>query len=64
MGDGRRKEQSESGCRVNSCRLMLTENTNGCAGAGIKLMNADLDYAMSPEGSLGSIQRMTLKKKF
>jgi len=43
---------------------MLTENTNGCAGAGIKLMNADLDYAMSPEGSLGSIQRMTLKKKF
>ena len=34
------------------------------AGAGIKLMNADLDYAMSPEGSLGSIQRITLKKKF
>ena len=34
------------------------------AGAGIKLMNADLDYAMSPEGSLGSTQRITLKKKF
>lgn len=34
------------------------------AGAGIRLMNADLDYAMSPEGSLGSIQRITLKKKF
>ena len=34
------------------------------AGAGIKLMNADLDYAMSPEGTLGSIQRITLKKKF
>ena len=34
------------------------------AGAGIKLMNANLDYAMSPEGNLGSIQRITLKKKF
>ncbi|MDP2865372.1 MAG: hypothetical protein Q8O90_03930 [Elusimicrobiota bacterium] len=34
------------------------------AGAGVKLMNADLDYAMSPEGSLGSTQRITLKKKF
>ncbi|MBU2574033.1 MAG: PorV/PorQ family protein, partial [Elusimicrobia bacterium] len=34
------------------------------AGAGIKLMNADLDYAMSPEGRLGSTQRITLKKKF
>ncbi|MBI4802553.1 MAG: hypothetical protein HY796_08525 [Elusimicrobia bacterium] len=34
------------------------------AGAGIKLMNADLDYAMSPEGKLGSTQRITLKKKF
>ncbi len=34
------------------------------AGAGIKVMNADLDYAMSPEGSLGSVQRITLKKKF
>jgi len=34
------------------------------AGAGIKFMNADLDYAMSPEGKLGSTQRITLKKKF
>lgn len=34
------------------------------AGAGIKLMNADLDYAMAPEGALGGIQRITLKKKF
>ncbi|MBI4801374.1 MAG: hypothetical protein HY796_02510 [Elusimicrobia bacterium] len=34
------------------------------AGAGIKLMNADLDYAVSPEGKLGSAQRITLKKKF
>lgn len=34
------------------------------AGAGIKLLNADLDYAMSPAGSLGSTQRITLKKKF
>lgn len=34
------------------------------AGAGIKLMNAELDYAMSPEGSLGGTQRITLKKKF
>ena len=34
------------------------------AGAGIKVMNADLDYAMSPEGKLGSVQRITLKKKF
>ena len=34
------------------------------AGAGIRVMNADLDYAMSPEGELGSTQRITLKKKF
>ena len=34
------------------------------AGAGIKLLNADVDYAMSPEGRLGSTQRITLKKKF
>lgn len=34
------------------------------AGAGIRLMNADLDYAMSPEGKLGNTQRITLKKKF
>jgi len=34
------------------------------AGAGIKFMNADLDYAMTPQGSLGGTQRITLKKKF
>ena len=34
------------------------------AGAGIKLMNADLDYAMSPFGELGSTQKLSLKKKF
>jgi len=27
-------------------------------------MNAELDYAMSPEGALGGTQRITLKKKF
>jgi len=34
------------------------------AGAGIKVLNADLDYAMSPGGALGDTQRLTLKKKF
>jgi len=34
------------------------------AGAGIRFMNADLDYAMSPETRLGDTQRITLKKKF
>jgi hypothetical protein len=34
------------------------------AGAGIRVMNAELDYAMSPEGALGGTQRLTLKKKF
>ncbi|OGR67527.1 MAG: hypothetical protein A2X30_02690 [Elusimicrobia bacterium GWB2_63_16] len=34
------------------------------AGAGLKVMNAELDYSMSPEGSLGGTQRITLKKKF
>lgn len=34
------------------------------AGAGIRLMNAELDYAMSPEGVIGGTQRITLKKKF
>lgn len=33
-------------------------------GAGIMAMGAQLDYAMSPETGLGSIQRITLKKKF
>lgn len=34
------------------------------AGAGIKVLNAELDYAMSPEGAIGGTQRITLKKKF
>jgi hypothetical protein len=34
------------------------------AGAGIRVMSAELDYAMSPEGALGGTQRITLKKKF
>lgn len=34
------------------------------AGAGIRLMNAELDYAMSPDGVIGGTQRITLKKKF
>lgn len=34
------------------------------AGAGVKVMNAELDYAMSPDGNLGGTQRITLKKKF
>jgi hypothetical protein len=34
------------------------------AGAGIKLVNLDVDYAMSPQSDLGSTQRITLKKKF
>ena len=34
------------------------------AGAGVRVMNAELDYSMSPEGNLGGTQRITLKKKF
>ncbi len=33
-------------------------------GAGIMALGAQLDYAMSPETGLGSVQRLTLKKKF
>lgn len=33
-------------------------------GAGIRVMNAELDYAMSPGGAIGGTQRITLKKKF
>ncbi len=33
-------------------------------GAGIMALGAQLDYAMSPETGLGSVQRITLKKKF
>lgn len=45
----------------------LTQN-NGksglSAGAGLMGAGAQLDYAVSPETGLGSIQRITLKKKF
>jgi len=34
------------------------------AGAGVKVLNAELDYAMSPGGAIGGTQRITLKKKF
>jgi len=33
-------------------------------GAGVMALGAQLDYAVSPETGLGSIQRITLKKKF
>lgn len=45
----------------------LTQN-NGksglSVGAGLMALGAQLDYAVSPETGLGSIQRITLKKKF
>ena len=34
------------------------------AGVGIMLMDARLDYAVTPFGELGSAQRISLKKKF
>jgi len=33
-------------------------------GAGLMALGAQLDYAVSPETGLGSVQRITLKKKF
>ena len=33
-------------------------------GAGVMALGAQLDYAVSPETGLGSVQRITLKKKF
>lgn len=42
-----------------------TNNKNGLSvGAGIVALGAQLDYAMSPQTDLGSVQRITLKKKF
>lgn len=35
-----------------------------CVGAGLTALGAQLDYAVSPETGLGSIQRITLKKRF
>ncbi len=45
----------------------LTQNNDKsglCVGAGLMAAGAQLDYAVSPETGLGSIQRITLKKKF
>lgn len=45
----------------------LTQNNEKsglCVGAGIMALGAQLDYAVSPETGLGSVQRITLKKKF
>ena len=45
----------------------LTQNNEKsglCLGAGVMALGAQLDYAVSPETGLGSVQRITLKKKF
>jgi len=45
----------------------LTQNNEKsglCVGAGVMALGAQLDYAVSPETGLGSVQRITLKKKF
>jgi len=45
----------------------LTQNNEKSGlsvGAGVMAMGAQLDYAVSPETGLGSVQRITLKKKF
>ncbi|HAT72905.1 MAG TPA: hypothetical protein DCS63_08830 [Elusimicrobia bacterium] len=45
--------------------LAQSNGKNGLSvGAGVMAMGAQLDYAVSPETGLGSIQRITLKKKF
>ena len=45
--------------------ITQASNKNGLSfGAGIMALDAQLDYAMSPETGLGSVQRLTLKKKF
>ena len=40
------------------------EKSGLCVGAGVMALGAQLDYAVSPETGLGSVQRITLKKKF
>lgn len=48
-------------------RLRFTQNNDKSGlsvGAGLVAVGAQLDYAVSPETGLGSIQRITLKKKF
>ena len=45
----------------------LTQNSEKSGlsvGAGVMALGAQLDYAVSPETGLGSVQRITLKKKF
>ncbi len=45
----------------------LTQNNEKSGlsvGAGVMALGAQLDYAVSPETGLGSVQRITLKKKF
>ncbi len=45
----------------------LTQNNEKsglCVGAGVMALGAQLDYAVSPETGLGSVQRITIKKKF
>ena len=40
------------------------EKSGLCVGAGVMALGAQLDYGVSPETGLGSVQRITLKKKF
>ena len=40
------------------------EKSGLSVGAGLMGLGAELDYAISPETGLGSVQRITLKKKF
>jgi hypothetical protein len=45
--------------------ITQANSNNGLSvGAGIMALGAQLDYAMTPGTGLGSIQRITLKKKF
>lgn len=40
------------------------EKSGLSVGAGVMALGAQLDYAISPETGMGSVQRITLKKKF
>jgi hypothetical protein len=45
--------------------LAQSNDKNGLSvGAGVMALGAQLDYAVSPETGLGSVQRITLKKRF
>lgn len=45
--------------------VLATDGGNAVsAGAGVKALGAELDYAVAPETALGSVQRITLKKRF